>query len=70
MSRATELGWQYLGSMWLADQSPKVLRQHLSDCARSPTLQGEGAARLIADELRRRGASLHPKNAARQAEVG
>jgi len=58
VSKVLDLGWQYLGAMWLAQQHPETLREHLSDCANSPTLQGEGAARLIAGELHRRGLSL------------
>ena len=58
MSRARTLGWIYLGEKWLREQSHTSLRENLSDCARSPTLQGEGAAKLIAEELRRRGLSL------------
>lgn len=54
MSRAIDLGRQYLADLYLQAASRDDLERELSDCRRSPTLQGEGAARLIAQELIRR----------------
>jgi hypothetical protein len=48
------LGRQYLAELWLRTARTKTLKAELSDCRRSPTLQGEGAAILIAAELERR----------------
>lgn len=54
MSRALELGRQYLADLWLKAAPKRTLERELSDCRNSPTLMGEGAARLIAAELARR----------------
>jgi hypothetical protein len=54
MSRSIDLGYRYLAELWLKMVSDRKLEAELSDCRNSPTLQGEGAARLIATELLRR----------------
>lgn len=51
---AIRLGHQYLAGLWLRDTSKRKLKRELSDCRNSPTLMGEGAARLIEAELARR----------------
>ena len=54
MSHALDLGRRYLADLWLQSASKRTLKAELSDCRNSPTLMGEGAARLIEAELDRR----------------
>lgn len=54
MSQALDLGRRYLADLWLKATPTRELKAELSDCRNSPTLMGEGAARLIEAELDRR----------------